>query len=203
MINLFLLFVLLMSMFAMVGYMRGWQKEVITLSGLVAGIALLQMFSYDILNFFGFTAQDVATPEQQVDVRRAQVYLQSGFFILVAFFSYQVVARLALQAVSGRLGDRLRTGLERRVIGLIVGVINGYIVVGGLWGFLEYLPVPDGYEQIPAGIPYPFNPEVIIRPVVETVAFTFTQYLPQGILSPTWWLVLFFLTFFIVIVALI
>lgn len=203
MINLFLLFSLLMGLFAMIGYLRGWQKEVITLSGLVAAMALLEMFAFDIVNLLGFVPREGATPEQLQEVRRAQIFLQAGFLILVAFFSYQVVARLALQAAAGRLGDRLRTGFERRIIGLIVGVINGYVVVGGLWGFLEYSPVPEGYEQIPAGIPYPFSPEIILRPVAETAAFTFTQYLPQGILSPTLWLILFFVAFFIVIVALI
>jgi hypothetical protein len=203
MINLFLLFSLLIGLFAMIGYLRGWQKEVITLSGMVAAMALLQMFAFDIVGFLGFIPQEGSTPEQLQDVRRAQIYLQAGFLIIVAFFSYQVVARLALQAAAGRLGDRLRTGLERRIIGLIVGIMNGYVVIGGLWGFFEYLPVPDGYEQMPAGVPYPFSPEIILRPVVETAAFAVTQYLPQGILSPTLWLILFFITFFIVIIALI
>ena len=203
MINLFLLFSLLLGLFAMIGYLRGWQKEVITLSGLVAAMALLQMFAFDIVGFLGFIPQEGSTPEQLQDVRQAQIYLQTGFLVIVAFFSYQVVARLALRAAAGRLGDRLRTGLERRIIGLIVGIINGYVVIGGLWGFLEYLPVPNGYEQIPAGVPYPFSPEIILRPVAETAAFAATQYLPQGILSPTLWLILFFVTFFIVIIALI
>jgi hypothetical protein len=203
MINLFLLFSLLLGLFAMIGYLRGWQKEVITLSGLVAVMALLQMFAFDIVSFLGFIPQEGATPEQLQDVRRSQIYLQVGFLVIVTFFSYQVVARLALQAARGRLGDRLRSGIERRIIGLLVGAINGYVVIGGLWGFLEYLPVPEGYAQMPAGVPYPFNPEIILRPVAETVAFTFTQYLPQGVFSPTLWLILFFVTFFIVIVALI
>jgi len=203
MINLFLLFSLLMGLFAMIGYLRGWQKEVITLSGLVAAMALLQMFAFDIVSFLGFIPQEGSTPEQLQDVRRAQIYLQAGFLIIVAFFSYQVVARLALQAAGGRLGDRLRSGLERRIVGLIVGIMNGYVVIGGLWGFLEYLPIPAGYEQIPAGVPYPFSPEIILRPVAETAAFTFTHYLPQGVLSPTLWLILFFVTFFIVIIALV
>ena len=203
MINLFLLFLLLLLLFAMVGYMRGWQLEVVTLSGLVGAMALLQLFAYDIISFLGMIPAEGAPPEELVDVRRQQFFVQTTFFIVIAFFSYQIVARLAVSLTSGRLGERIRTGLERRIIGMLVGTVNGYITIGGLWGFLEYVPIPDGYEHIAEGVPYPFNDEIIIRPVVETLAFAFTEYLPQGILSPTWWLVLFFVTFFIVIIAVI
>ncbi len=202
MINLFLLFWLLVALFALVGYLRGWQMEVITLSGLVAMIALLQMFGYNIVSLFGAIPDGSMTPEQLDAARKQQILIQTGLFALVAFFSYQVVARF-VQTATGRLGERIRAGLERRILGMVFGIVNGYLVIGGLWSFLEYLPIPDGYEQIAPGIPYPFDPNIIIRPVIDTAAFTFTQYLPLGIFSPTIWLLLFFVAFFIVIVALV
>jgi uncharacterized membrane protein required for colicin V production len=203
MINLFLLFCMSLVLFAMIGYMRGWQKEVIALSGLVGAIAVLQQFGYEIVSFLGMVPVEGAGLEELADTRRQQIYVQAIFFVIIVFFSYQVVTRLAVSATGGRLGDRLRSGFERRIIGMFVGILNGYMVIGGLWSFLEYVPVPAGYERLLAGVEYPFDPTVIIRPAINTFALTFTEWLPLGIFSPTVWLILFFVTFFIVIVALV
>ena len=203
MINLFLLFSMSLVLFAMIGYMRGWQKEVIALSGLVGAIAVLQQFGFEIVSFLGMVPVEGAGLEELADTRRQQIYVQAIFFVIIVFFSYQVVTRLAVTASGGRLGDRLRSGFERRVIGMFVGTLNGYLVVGSLWSFLEYVPIPPGYEHLLPGIEYPFDPTVIIRPAFNTFALTFTEWLPLGIFSPTVWLILFFVTFFIVIVALV
>jgi len=203
MINLFLLFWMLVALFAVIGYMRGWQKEVIAMSGLVGAIAVLMQFGFEMVSLFGAIPAEGMTPEQLQSVQKTQILIQGVFFAFVAFFSYQVVASLAVNIASGRLGDRLRAGLEKRIVGGLIGAVNGYLVVGGLWSLLEYVPVPDGYEHLPVGLTYPFDPNLIIRPAAETFAFTFTEFLPLGIMSPTLWLILFFVTFFIVIVALI
>ena len=203
MINLFLLFCMSLGLFAMIGYMRGWQKEVIALSGLVGAVAVLQQFGYEIVSFLGMVPVEGAGVEEVVAARQSQIYIQVLFFIIIVFFSYQVVTRLAVSASGGRLGDRLRSGFERKVIGMFVGTLNGYLVIGSLWGFLEYVPVPSGYEQLLPGVEYPFDPTIIIRPAINTFALAFTEYLPLGIFSPTVWLILFFVTFFIVIVALV
>ena len=203
MINLFFLFLMLILLFAVIGYMRGWQKEVIAMSGLVGAIAALMQFGYDMVSLFGAVPAEGMTPEQLQDVQKTQILIQGVFFAFIAFFSYQVVASLAVSVAGGRLGERIRAGLERRIIGMFVGGVNGYLMVGGLWSLIEYVPIPDGYEHLPLGVPYPFDPNVIVRPAVDTIAMVFTEFLPLGIMSPTLWLMLFFVTFFIVIVALI
>lgn len=203
MINLFLLFWMLVLLFAVIGYMRGWQKEVIAMSGLVGAVAVLMQFGFAMVSLFGIVPVEGMTPEQLQEIRSRQILIQGTFFALIAFFSYQVVASLAVSVAGGRFGERIRAGLERRIIGMLVGAINGYLVVGGLWSLLEYVPIPDGYEQLPIGVPYPFDPNIIVRPAADTIALTFTEFLPLGIMSPTLWLILFFVTFFIVIIALI
>jgi hypothetical protein len=84
-----------------------------------------------------------------------------------------------------------------------LGAINGYLFIGALWGFLEYVITPAGYVQLPPGQPYPFEPSVIIRPDFASTAMTVAEWLPMGMWSPAIWLVLFFVAFFIVIIALI
>jgi hypothetical protein len=86
---------------------------------------------------------------------------------------------------------------------MFAGAVNGYLVIGGLWSFLEYLPVPGGYEQLLPGNQYSFDPNLILRPAIDTFALAFTEFLPLGMFNPTIWLILFFVTFFVVIVALV
>lgn len=203
MINLLLLFIILVGFFAMVGYLRGWQREVITMFGLVGGVAMFMRFAYEIVDLLGMVAPPGATPEELLDARRSQVLVQVILFSLIAFFSYQIVGALAVRVSGGKLSERIRASMERRIIGLFFGSLNGYLIVGTFWSFLEYEPVADGYSHLPPGVPYPFDPTVVVRPLADTAALAFTEYLPLGILSPNLWLIIFFLMFFFVIIALI
>ena len=203
MISITIVFWSMVLFFAMIGYLRGWQKEVIALSGLVAAMAALTQFGYAMVSLLGAGNPDNPAGVDIMDIRRTQFWIQAIFLAIIAFFSYQVVGRLADTISGGRLGDRLRSGLERRLVGSLFGAINGYLVIGGLWGLLEYLVTPNGYTPLPPGEAYPFDVTVITRPLIDSSAMALANYLPQGIFSPTVWLVLFFITFFIVIIALI
>jgi hypothetical protein len=75
--------------------------------------------------------------------------------------------------------------------------------MGSLWGFLEYQITSMGYIQLPPGEPYPFDPSVIVRPVADASAAALANMLPMGMFTPTVWLLLFFVSFFVVIIALI
>jgi uncharacterized membrane protein required for colicin V production len=203
MIDLLLLFIILVVFFAMVGYLRGWQREVITMFGLIGGVAMLQRFAFEILQLFGAVPEPGSAQAVLQESRRSQVLFQVVIFVLIAFFSYQIVGALAVRVSGGKLAERLRASLERRIIGLLFGTINGYLIVGTFWAFLEYEPVADGYNQLLPGATYPFDPSVVIRPTIDTAALAFTEWLPLGILNPDIWLIIFFLMFFFVIVALI
>lgn len=203
MINLLLLFIILVVFFAMVGYLRGWQREVITMFGLVGGIAMFFRFAYQIVNLFNAIPPEGASPEQVLDARRGQIFIQAAIFTMIAFFSYQIVGALAARVGGGKLAERIRASLERRIIGLLFGSINGYLIVGTFWGFLEYAPIPDGYSHLEPGIPYPFDPTIIIRPLADTPALMFTDWLPLGVFDANVWLIIFFVMFFFVIIALI
>lgn len=202
MISLQFIFFFMVIFFAMIGYMRGWQREVIALSGLLAAVAMLHQFGDSLTGLIGSLTGGPNLVDPYA-VRRQQFWIQTVFIVIVAFFSYQVVARLADQAMGGRLGERLRSGLERRILGALVGAINGYLLIGSLWGFLEYQITSGGYVRLPLGEPYPFDPSTIVRPIADASAAAIADMLPLGAFSPTVWLLLFFVSFFIVIAALI
>jgi uncharacterized membrane protein required for colicin V production len=191
--------------FAMIGYLRGWQKEVIALTGLVASIAFLSTFGASFINRFPSAIPDVALgPEGVAQAGKTRFMIQALFHCSLAFFSYQVVTRLADQVSGGRIGERVRANLERRIVGALIGAVNGYLLVGGLWSFLEYEITPVGYVQLPLGIAYAFDP-LVIRPIADSVAMRVaTDMLPLAAgFSPTLWLIFFFIAFFVVIIALI
>lgn len=204
MVSLHFVFWFMVIFFTLIGYLRGWQREVIALSGLVASIAALSQFGDSITGLIGgLTGTIQPDPADPLAFQRQQFWVQAIFHSVIAFFSYQVVARLADQATGGRLGERLRSGLERRIVGAMIGAINGYLAIGGIWGFLEYQITGAGYVQLPPGQPYPFDPSVIVRPDTAATASALASSLPMGLFSPNVWLILFFISFFIVIVALI
>jgi len=197
MISIEIFFWFMIFFFAMIGYLRGWQKEVIALTGLVASIAALQQFGYEIVLIITNIFRLDTTSEAWL---RQQFWIQAIFHLMIAFFSFQVVARLAETAAGGRLGARLRATLEKGIIGAFIGAINGYLVIGTLWGFLEYQLTQNGYVRL--GLEqtrYVFDSQYILRPLDSVIA----GWLPMAMFSPTIWLLLFFIAFFVVIIALI
>jgi uncharacterized membrane protein required for colicin V production len=209
MISIHIVFWLMVIFFAIIGYIRGWQKEVIAATGLIASIAALHQFGYPVITLLSPVVGTIAQrrPDGLLNpfaVQQHQFWVQAIFHTVLAFFSFQMVARLAdMPAAGGRLGPRIRGALEKRVIGAAIGAVNGYLLVGTLWGFLEYALSPIGYVRLPPGQPYPFDPNVIVRPSMASSAMVVAEWLPLGILSPGLWLLIFFIAFFIVIVALI
>jgi len=204
MISLAIIFWILVVFFSLIGYLRGWQKEAIALSGLIASVAVLQQFGYELVTLIGnatISPDNLLTdPNYQL---KQQFWIQAVFHSITAFFSYQIVARLADNVTGGRIGERLRANLEKRIVGALLGLANGYLLVGGLWSFLEYQVTPAGYVALQPGVAYVFDATVVSRPLIESSAMKLVAFLPLGVFTPTIWLLLFFIAFFVVIIALI
>jgi hypothetical protein len=199
MISIFVFFWFMVGFFSLIGYFRGWQKEVIALAGLVASIAALQQFGFQLVTILTSIFNWDTVGESWL---RQQFWIQATFHLIITFFSYQVVARLADTAAGGKFGARLRITLEKGIIGALCGALNGYLVVGTIWSFLEYQLTAEGYSRLPENMPYVFNIEYISRPA-GALEIALLGNLPMGLLSPTAWLIFFFVVFFIVIIALI
>lgn len=122
MIQLSVLIYLFAAFFAYVGWMRGWTKEVISLAGITLAIFALWEFRAIIT---GVIFNDL--PPGQV------FYIQSAIFGLIVFFAYQT---RALAQRSGRRNNREE--LQSKVLGSIVGAVNGYLIAGTIWFFLDF-----------------------------------------------------------------
>jgi len=113
--------------FGMMGALRGWSREILVLFSVILALAMRLIFTQYVpiaRDFFNRPADE-------------QFYIYSGLIILMA------VAGYAGPAVSGRLGRvGARETLQDVLLGFIVGAVNGFLIVGSIWYFLD----AAGYE---------------------------------------------------------
>jgi hypothetical protein len=141
MLPLELVFFLLVIIWSMIGSVRGFSKEVGATIAIVLAMCVLLFFGPQMINFmnkimaglFGKsipTAQGVpgtqpfctyATPEQ--------FWFYTFLFTTIVYIGYQGTT-LALPTELG--------AAPRTIMGLLIGLINGYFIAGNLWWFLHY-----------------------------------------------------------------
>lgn len=119
MIQLSAVLIVMSLFFGVIGFLRGWNKELIAMAGIILG--LFALFQFDNL-LRGTILRGVALD---------QVFLiQAGIFIAIAFFAYQTRAL-------GGSERRERTSLQESVLGGLVGMVNGYLIWGSIWYFMD------------------------------------------------------------------
>jgi len=178
MLSMSVLFWITVGAFALVGALRGWAREIVATSGLILGLFIINQFGFTFINTVGWTEQGLGSVEL---AHRRQFFGYSFFYLVIVFFSYQG------PRLSGSIGARLRPRdtFQDKLLGAIIGGLNGYLVAGAIWAFLEYQNVGTAqWLQLPPGIPYPFDPTVITRPTVGSTAAGMTALLPLPLLSP-------------------
>ncbi|MCP4423718.1 MAG: CvpA family protein [Chloroflexi bacterium] len=191
MISLGTWFWLMIGFFAIIGIGRGWTKEIIATSGLVLSLFALNQFGYLLVSLLGAAADPTSPNYDPMTIRRQQFYILTAVHLFITFFSYE-----GPTLAGGRLSERLRVrdSLQDKVLGALVGAVNGYLIVGAIWAFLEFnVTATDGWVPLPTNEFYPFDASVITRPVGELVSLV--EKLPLPALSP-------YLPFLVVVVFL-
>jgi uncharacterized membrane protein required for colicin V production len=141
-----LLFILI-GLFGAIGYQRGWNKEVISLAAIV--LALFTLNSFDSLLRETLLAN--TSPQ-------TRFLVQAIIFAVIVFFGYQTRALIGADANRAQgaanrgggfgFGGRPEDGrdeLQSRILGLLMGLLNGYLVWGSLW----YLMHINNYPLAP------------------------------------------------------
>jgi amino acid transporter len=152
-VYLFWMFVIL---FAIVGWMRGWAKEL-----LVAFSVILALGLNHVLRRYIPMAQGL--PETDVSL----FWVRTIILLVLVYFGYQTVisiSHLASKAARERLQDTL--------FGAILGAINGYLIAGTV---LFYMHIAD----------YPFE-KVLSKPTDPALLQTVNQmmlYMPPQLLG--------------------
>ena len=161
MLSLTTAFWVLVLLFAFVGMMRGWTKEIVVTASVVLALFTINQLMSPLFDFIGWD-NDVNQP---IEVRRWQFFIMSAFLLMLAFIGYQgpTLAR-------SRVGERLtrRDDLQDKLLGFFVGGLNGWLVVGSIWSFLEYkIMAANTWLRFTPDIQYPFDPTRITRPAPE------------------------------------
>lgn len=108
--------------FSIIGYLRGFDKELVALSGIVLAIFTLVQFN----TFFASVASGSGNP------LRTLFYFQAFVILTVTFFAYQTPPGRFVVSTGKRGRDRIQT----RLLGVLAGGFNGYMVFGTLWYYL-------------------------------------------------------------------
>jgi len=180
MLSLTVAFWIMIILFALVGMMRGWTREVVVTSSLILALFIINQFMAVFFGFIGWN-NSVAPPPPDPQ-RRWEFFVMSSFIIAIGFFGYQGPA-----LARSRVGDRLtrHDNLQDKVLGAIVGAVNGWLLIGSIWCFLEYKVIAaSNWVRYAREVPYPFDPAYIIRPAWEAAPIIENLPIPVLTASP-------------------
>jgi hypothetical protein len=156
MMSVVYIFWMYVVLFAIVGGMRGWAKELLVAFSVILALALNHVLRRYI---------PIAATLDETDV--TLFWVRTIVLLTLVFFGYQTVisiSRLAARATRERLQDTL--------FGVILGAFNGYLIAGTI---LYYMHVAN----------YPFE-NVISMPQDPALLQTVTQmmlYMPPRLLG--------------------
>lgn len=114
-------------LFAVIGYLRGYVREFIAAAGIILALFTVVQFDDLFQNLGGGGADQI-------------FYLKSLFVAGVAFFAYQTPPERFVTTKSR--GKDARDNWQNGLLGGLVGGINGYLVFGSIWYFMDQLAYP-------------------------------------------------------------
>ena len=129
MVSLGVLFWIFIGIFALIGAIRGWAKEILVTFSVFMGI-----FSINILEEHVPAVETYLASNPVI----TKVWMRSLVLTLMVFFGYQTpnIPRIARDERFAR--DRLQDAL----LGFILGAFNGYLIFGSLWHFMHEANYP-------------------------------------------------------------
>lgn len=121
MISLLTAFYSYLIFFGFIGFFRGWARELLVTFALIVALFLDTV----ILRILGLEAFFLTSDSL------VQFSLRAVIFLALAFFGYQS------PALSNILSNRSRREkLQDSLLGLVLGLLNGYLFIGTLWHYL-------------------------------------------------------------------
>lgn len=140
MMTLTFAFWLLVFIFAVIGAMRGWAKELLVTFSVILSLFLLAVLTRYAAPVRDFFAKPNDTPE---------FWVRTIILLALVFFGYQT------PNISKFAGTRFaRERFADALLGLFLGAVNGFLIAGTIWFFLEDSGYPfPKYISRPAETP--------------------------------------------------
>lgn len=114
--------------FGVIGVIRGLRREVVALGGVI--LATFALYQFDVLLRGVFLA---SVPRDQA------FFVQAGLFCIIVYFAYQT--RSFGYYEDGQGGPRSNR-FQDAILGGLLGALNGYLIWGALWYFLDINDYP-------------------------------------------------------------
>lgn len=148
-------FWLCVALFAMVGWMRGWAKELLVTFSAILALGLNAMLR----RYVPFVE---SLPQNDVTL----FWIQTIIMLVLVYFGYQTVSisRLTTRAAREKVQDALFGG--------ILGAFNGYLIAGSILYWMEVAEYP-----FPKFITAPTDPAVV------TTVNQMMMYMPPQLLG--------------------
>ena len=156
MISMLVAFYILILIFALIGAMRGWAKEMLVSFSVILALALIAVFE-DLLPITGDLMKDGSTQH---------FWVRTIIVVLLVVFGYQSPKLSQLSRASAR-----RDQIQDIILGLLFGAINGYLIFGTLWAYMG-----------DAG--YPFSPYITAPSPTDPLGETALKVVE--LLPPNW-----------------
>jgi hypothetical protein len=134
-VSLIVLFGIFVVLFGLIGGMRGWAKELLVTSAVALGLFLNAILESYIEPYKAAMATQPGI---------TQFAIRAGLLVLLALFGYQSPNIRALQP------KLARERLEEILLGLCLGLLNGYLLVGSIWFYLHQTGYPTPLIVPPA-----------------------------------------------------
>lgn len=128
MMTLTFAFWLFVTLFAVIGAMRGWAKELLVTASVILSLFVLSVLERYVPPVRDFLATPNAAPE---------FWMRTVVMAVLVFFGYQTPN---IQRLAG--GKFIREKLSDSLLGLFLGALNGFLIVGTVWYFLEQSGYP-------------------------------------------------------------
>ena len=156
MVSLTFIFWMYVILFAIIGGMRGWARELMVSFSVILALTFTTLLS----NYIPFI-RDVL----EKDSKELYFWLRTIILVLLVFFGYQTpnIARFAAKMTREKLQDV--------ILGVVIGALNGYLIAGTIWFYM--------YDAS-----YPF-PKIISAPTgdIATAAEALLKYMPPRVLG--------------------
>jgi uncharacterized membrane protein required for colicin V production len=139
MITLFCAFFLFILLFAIVGSLRGPAKEVLVSFSVLVAIAFITLIE-DLLPL---------TTDLFVEGSMTQYWFRTLTVVILVIFGYVTPKISSLSKAAGR-----QLGIQDYILGFFIGAINGYLIVGTLWYYMDAAGYPFApYITAPVDLP--------------------------------------------------
>ncbi len=118
--------ILSMVLFAVSGLLHGWYKEFLGMVSVFVAVFVLVLAE----KYVGILAYWASDPAHV----KTMFFVRAGVFGVLVFFGYQTPRWASSKRAVG--------GLQSGLLGAVLGAVNGYLIMGMLWHFMDIAKYP-------------------------------------------------------------